>query len=289
MRIGTLSNFIYLTEEADKHFQKISLLARELASGKKLDLYSKNPEHVSEALNIKFQLRKYEQYIDNIKFAKGYLLSADDLLGKIYDVALKAKEVLLKAANTKDNYDGAKSELTELKNRLLQLANTRIGDYYIFAGNNYTQKPFDGSTYAYNGGDGTFRIKVAEEDKVDIFWKGSDIFGDGDDSIFAVLDNAASNIEDLQTVEDSIGKVEGYLKQIETIRAQVGAMEQKIDGYQPTYENLLDNIRKRYAEITDVETDKTISEYQLANTTYKAILSVLGNETQRGGVLLKYF
>jgi flagellin-like hook-associated protein FlgL len=83
--------------------------------------------------------------------------------------------------------------------------------------------------------------------------------------------------------------VERYLKQIDTARAQVGAMEQKIDSYQLTYENILDNIQKRYAEITDVETDKAISEYQLANTTYKAVLSVLGNETQRGSVLLKYF
>jgi flagellin-like hook-associated protein FlgL len=152
MRIGSLSNYLYITTEADKHFEKISLLARELSSGKRLDLYSKDPEKVNEAINVNFQVKRYEQYIDNIKFAKGFLLTADDLLGKIYDVTLKAKEVLLKAANTRGDYEGAKSELTELKNRLLQLANTRIGDYYLFAGNNYTQKPFDGDTYAYNGG-----------------------------------------------------------------------------------------------------------------------------------------
>ena len=289
MRVGTLSNYVFITTEADKHFQKLSLLARELSSGKRLDLYSSSPEGVYEALNITFQTKQYEQYIDNIKFAKGFLLTADDLLGKIYDTTLKVKEVLLKAANTRGDYEGVKDELTELKNRLLELANTRIGDYYLFSGDSYTTKPYDGTTYNYGGGSNDFTVKVADGDNVSIFWNGSNIFGSGSNSLFGVIDNAINNITDLQTVEKAIGQIEEYLKKIDSARAQVGAMEQKVEGYQFTYENLLDDMKKRYSEITDVETDKAISEYQLANTTYKAILSVLGNETQRGSVLLKYF
>jgi len=288
MRIGSLTNIILLTNEADKQFERLSNLIKELGTGKRVGLYEEAPQDVYDAVNIKFQQTQYEQYESNIKLAQGYLLTIDDLLGKVYDAALKAKTKLIQAANGQADYEAVKEELTEIKNLLLQYANTRVGDHYLFAGTNFNQKPFDITTYDYNGGE-DFQIKVAENDFASMFVKGSDAFGSGSTSIFAVLDNAINNITDHQTVENAIGEVENYLKKIDTLRARVGANEQKLEQYAETYSQILDNLKKRYNDTVATDMDKAISDYHLANTAYKTLLTMLAKENTRSSTLLKYF
>ena len=74
MRVSTLSNFLFLTSQAQQHFQNISKLIREISTGKKSDLYTSEPEKVTELVSVKWDISKVQQYEDNIKFAKGICL-----------------------------------------------------------------------------------------------------------------------------------------------------------------------------------------------------------------------
>ena len=289
MRVSTLSNFLFLTSQAQQHFQNISKLIREISTGKKSDLYTSEPEKVTELVSVKWDISKVQQYEDNIKFAKGILLTADDVLGNVYDTLVTVKEKLVEVANAHSDgeYQTLKQELLELKNRLLQYANTRVGDYYIFAGNKYNSQPFDADGN-YSGGT-DFYIKVSDNDSSILFADGSQAFGNGTSSVFAVIQNAIDNITDQATVEQAIADIENYLSSVDTLRAKIGANEQKLEGYYTTYSEILDNLKKRQSDIEGVDVDEAISDYQLANTTYQAILSVLGKEFSQNPVLLKYF
>jgi len=289
MRVSTLSNIIFLTSEAQKQFEKISKLLREISSGKRTDLYSSEPEKVGELVSVKWNISKIQQYDDNIKFAKGILLTADDILGKVYDTLVTVKEKLIEAANahSESEYDTLAQTLKELRNRLLQYANTRVGDFYIFGGNRYTSQPYD-SSGSYSGGT-DFSVKVAENDSVALFLDGSQAFGSGTSSVFEVIQNAINNITDKNTIEQTIGEIENYLAKVDTLRAKVGANEQKLEKYSLTYSEILDNLKKRQTDIEGVDIDSAISDYQLANTTYQAILSVLAKENNQSSILLKYF
>jgi flagellar hook-associated protein 3 FlgL len=289
MRVSTLSNFIFLTSEAQKQFERISKLLREISSGKRSDLYTSEPEKVDELVSVKWDIAKVNQYEDNIKFAKGILLTADDVLGKVYDTLVTVKEKLVEAANAHSDgeYETLKQTLRELKNRLLQYANTRVGDYYIFAGDKYTSQPYDANGN-YSGGD-EFSVKVSDNDSSILFVKGSQAFGNGDNSVFAVIQNAIDNITDQDTVEKSIADIAKYISDVDSLRAKIGANEQKLEGYYTTYSEILNNLKKRKSDIEGIEVDEAISDYQLANTTYKSIISVLGKEFSQNPVLLKYF
>lgn len=289
MRIGSLSNIVLLTDEADKQFKRISKLIRELGTGRKADLYEDSPSAVTDALTMKFQKAQYEKYEDTIKLAKGYLLTIDDILGKVYDVAVAVKDKLVQAANSRSDYTTLQEELKEYKNRLLQYARTKVGDKYLFAGNNYTNDPYsDTTTYTYQGGP-DFNVKIAQNDTSPMFIDGSTVFGSGSTSIFAFIDDMVANITDHQKVEDGIQQIEDYLKQIDAVRAKVGLNEQKLESYSETYSQIIDNLKKRYNDTTAVDMDKAISDYHLANTTYKALLAMLAKENMRSSNLLKYF
>ena len=288
MRVGSLTNFIFLTKEADKQFKNLSRLMQKLGTGRKVDLAYRSPEGVYESQTLKGLISKTELFEDNIKFAKAFLLTLDDTLGKVYDIVLKVKNKLVQAANTQSDGEVLKDELRELKNRLLQLAKTKIGDYYIFSGNKPTQVPYD-NNYTYQGGSDKFYVKISENDKVPVFIVGKDIFGDGDNSIFKEIDNVIANIHDKETVRQGIQKMETFLKQIDQARGYVGANEQKLESYELTYSNLLDNLKKRLSDIEDVDMPITIAEYKRVQTSYEALLSLLGKSESQGSYLLKYF
>jgi len=289
MRVSTLSNILFLTDEADKKFLELSTYLRQVSTGKKVNLYSTEPEKVVNLISVKWSINKVEQYEDNINFAKGFLLTADDVLGKAYDTLLEVKTKLIEAANSVSDYTTLQQSLESLKERLLQYANTRIGDYYLFAGDNYTTQPFNTSDYTYQGGTAPFSIKVAENDSVGVFTVGSDAFGSGSNSIFAVIDNAINNITDHDTVENAIDQVESYLKAIDDLRGKIGDAEKKIEGYSLTYSEILTNLKKQKSDIEDVDMDVAISQYQTADTAYKSILTMLAKENSQTSVLLNYF
>ncbi len=289
MRIGSLTNFIFLTNEADKQFKNLSKLIRTLGTGKRVDLFETSPSEVYESETLKRKIAKLELYEDNIKLAKGFLLTVDDLLGKVYDTVLTVKEKLVQAANSQSDYETLKAELTELKNRLLQYAQTKVGDYYLFAGNTPTTRPFDTTTYDYNGGNLPFRVQVSDSDFVPTFVVGSEVFGSGANSIFKRIDDLINNIEDKATVEQGITDMENFLNQIDRVRAYVGANEAKIAEYELTYSNMLDNIKKRLSDITDADISSATTEYQRVQVAYQTLLTLLGNQNSQSSPLLKYF
>jgi flagellin-like hook-associated protein FlgL len=290
MRIGSLSRFIYITQETKKQFEKLSLLIRMASSGKRVDLYETEPSGVYEVLSTKSTIAKLRAYEDNIRFAKGFLLTADDTLGKIYDVTLKIKEKLVQAANSQSDYETLKDELTELKNRLEQLLKTKIGDYYIFAGNEPTTVPVDDND-KYAGGDDHFYVKVSDTDKVPVFINVNPFVDKNDDdkNILKVIQNSIDNITDKDTIENNIQKVENLLNTIDQVRGYVGANEQKLEQYADTYSELIDNLKKKNSDLEGVDVARAITDYKQANVTYQSLLQILGKENTTNPILLKYF
>ena len=297
MQISTLANFIFLTKEADKKFQNLSVLTEKLGSGKNIDLFYSSPSGVYESESLKGLISKDNLYKDNAKFAKTYLLTADDILGKVYQTVLEIKTKLIQFANGIKNENGttqiavdegvAKEALESLKNTLLQYANTKIGDYYIFSGNNPTQAPFD-SNYNYQGGP-DFHVKIGDNNKLLMYVDGSLVFGSGNNSIFAKIDNLINNISDIDTLEQGIGDMENFLKQIDEQRAKVGLAEQKLEQFDMTYSNLINTFKNRVSEIEDTDIVQTTTDYQRIQTAYQAILSIIGKQQTEGSYLLKYF
>jgi len=288
MRIGSLSNFIFITKEADKQFRNLSILMRKISTGRRIELPYTSPEGVYESETLRGLISKTHLYEDNIKFAKGYLLTIDDTLGKVYQTVLEVKTKLIQFANSGGDPQIAKDTLTELKNRLLQLAKTKIGDYYLFSGDKPTQEPFD-SNNNYQGGSSEFYVKVADNDNLLLFPKGDDIFGSGSNSLFSKIQNAIDNISDKSTIRQTIADMESFLKQIDQVRSKVGLSEQKLESYELTYSNLLDNLKKRLSDIEDVDMPTAIAEYKRVQTSYEALLSLLGRSESQGSYLLKYF
>jgi len=85
-----------------------------------------------------------EQYVDNVKTAQSWMEMTDNAVGDLSDIVSQAKSLVVRAIepNSTIGYAAAAKELDGLIEQALQVANTQIGDRYIFAGQMDKTQPF---------------------------------------------------------------------------------------------------------------------------------------------------
>ena len=87
-----------------------------------------------------------EQYLDNIDGAMSSITSADSTLSSVNTALTRLKELAVQAASdaTSDSSRAALAEeVGQLRDQLLSLANTKVGNSYLFSGFRTDTAAFD--------------------------------------------------------------------------------------------------------------------------------------------------
>jgi flagellar hook-associated protein 3 FlgL len=141
-------------------FKKIEQLFKAqntVSSGKRIIKPSDDPIGVCRVLDYRKTLCAIDQYNRNIAHGESWLNVTDSTLNTAGDLLIRAKELALSQANATSTADTRESVAEEVKNiydNLLQLANTKLGDSYIFAGHKTDTPPFsrdDDYIISHNG------------------------------------------------------------------------------------------------------------------------------------------
>ncbi|MDV2856413.1 flagellar hook-associated protein FlgL [Oceanimonas sp. AH20CE76] len=172
-----LNNISARTSQANDQLGKMS-------SGKRVEHASEDPVAANGILNYKQELRKLEQYQNNINLAENRLRREEWALSSAETTTQQVKEIMLGANNpaiTQQERDAYKEELQSRIDEMLDLANTRdeFGQY-IFGGFQTDSSPFvrnpDGSV-SYAGDGGQRDMMVGDNVKVGINHSGELVFG----------------------------------------------------------------------------------------------------------------
>ncbi|WP_445397058.1 flagellar hook-associated protein FlgL [Zobellella sp. An-6] len=172
-----LNNISGRTFEANQQLAQMS-------SGKRVQYASDDPVSANGILNYKQELRKLDQYQNNIKLAENRLRREEWALGSAETLTQQVKEIMLGANNpamTQQERDAFGVELQNRVDELLDLANTQdeFGQY-IFGGFQTDTAPFtrqpDGSV-VYSGDSGQRDMTVGDNVKVGLNHDGELVFG----------------------------------------------------------------------------------------------------------------
>jgi flagellar hook-associated protein 3 FlgL len=99
-----------------------------------------------ELLSIRSQNIDSAQYMRNAGFAQTQLSYTENVLEGITDILNKAKELAIGQASSiysPEVRQGVAKEIHQLRQQLLSMANKRVGNRYIFAGQKVLTRPFD--------------------------------------------------------------------------------------------------------------------------------------------------
>lgn len=121
-----------------------------VATQRRINTLSDDPVGAGRALNLRGQLAATQQFLRNIDRAQTLAAAHDTALGQVVDILTRARELVLSQANTATSSaqtrEATAIELIALREQLLNIANTRVGNTFIFAGHRDSVPPFAGAT-----------------------------------------------------------------------------------------------------------------------------------------------
>ncbi len=116
-----------------------------LTSERRYNLVSENTSDAARAYTVRDELWSNEQFLTNIRDAKGELSSAESNMMSVSDILKSVQEQVIHGitgTTSPEQREILASSIDNLKEEVLQLANAKYGDKYLFSASNNDTPPF---------------------------------------------------------------------------------------------------------------------------------------------------
>lgn len=146
-------------------YSKLDKLQSQISSGKKISKASDDPVVAMKSLKYNNQLSQVQQYQSNASQAFTWLENTETNITEGIDILSKVRELAVQAqsdTNGEAERQAIGVEVKQLKEQLLNIANTQVNGRYIFNGTNSDKPPVT------DNGDGTYTISDTADVVVNI-------------------------------------------------------------------------------------------------------------------------
>lgn len=262
----------------------------QLSTGRKINKPSDDPVGITYSLRYRAEISSNEQYTKNVDSSLSWLDYNDTVLGQAGEVVQRLRELTVQAAtgsNPQSALDSINEEVMQLKEQLVDIANSKLNGKYIFNGEQYDVKPYDfvkgtdgtfDTTKAITTDPGQIQYVVGEGVQLPISLSGNDVFGYSSDAdnIFTVINNISSALKsgNITGVSDQLANVDTRIEKFLTARSEVGAKTNRVELMQERLSDLNTNLTELQAKTEDASYEELIMNSKIQENIYNASLSV---------------
>lgn len=290
-----INNMVY---NLNQNLKTMENLQYQLATGKKFRVPSDDPIGASKSLKFSTDISKLTQYKRNAEDAMSWLDDTEAAMAEINQVLKRAYELSVQTAN--GTYEGedlimVREEIEQLKEHLLQIANTTYAGRHIFNGYN-TDKPLlikDNGEIVYNTElkqDEIFQYNVGLAEKIEINTIGIKVFGvvqagnyeyDVDvnnpstkPALIDVLDKFSQALaaDDDSEIQKTISNLQASMEQLLSVRAEVGAKMNRLELTTKKLDSQINNVTELLSHNEDVDVTEAIMNLSMAQNVYVSSL-----------------
>lgn len=259
----------------------------QLASGKKINRPSDDPVVAMKGIFYRSDVTQVEQYQRNLSEAYMWIESSDDTLDKVTSSLHRIRELTVNGAtdtNSKESREAIAAEVKQLITHIGALANTQVGDKYIFNGLNTTQQPVNMTMTTAADGQITiggtfpaafkeFNVQVSRGVNVSVNTDPTNIFD------LATLNKLAAVHNGLQTgdstaIQSGLGSLDAVLQNVLTARTKIGATQNRIEMIDDRLGTQEIIANKVMSDNEDAEIEKVITELKTQESVHNAALGV---------------
>ncbi|WP_374723519.1 flagellar hook-associated protein FlgL [Calidifontibacillus erzurumensis] len=127
-----------------KNYERLAQIQDQINTGKKITRPSQDPVVAMKGMRYRSQLVEVEQFYRNLTEGFTWLENSDAALEETTQVLNRIRDLVVQASN--DTYDpiardSIAKEIEQLKLHLVSMANTKVGDNYIFNGTKTDSEP----------------------------------------------------------------------------------------------------------------------------------------------------
>ena len=276
---------------------------RRIASGKRVNKPSDDPDAMARILEHRSRLERIDQYDHHIKRGKTRIEFTEQTLEQASDLVNRARQIAeeKKGSNvTAEERLSAAEEVKDIYDQVMQLANMRYENNYIFGGHQTDAPPFEKNPpnsydIQYNGDAGDYRMVIGEFSEISLDADGELYFHDqtnGGINIFDQLRDLITGLENpvltagTAQIEAAIDPLFDGREQINLKRAELGPKIFQLDVTQQHWNNFKPKIEDALAEEENADITEAVLVLQSLEIAYESTLATAARMIEPG--LMKY-
>jgi len=277
MRVTSFIIFNQLTRAFQENLKGLSSLYNKLSSGKKMDKPSDDVIAAKRAMDYKISINENEQYRKNIDEAISHLSFEEKTMSSVSDTLVRVRELAVQGATgTLSNEEriAIAKEVESLRDQLLNLANSKFRDRYVFSGFKTNIEAFNASSpFAYQGDSGKINVMIDKDTFVAINIPGDIAFSVGGATFFKTVDDLRIALEnnDITGIQNSITSLDDAINQASSVNADIGARLAYLDNQRSRIEDNDIALKTILSNTEDADIAETVSELSKAEAALQAL------------------
>jgi flagellar hook-associated protein 3 FlgL len=268
-----------------KNIEKLTKTQSLISSGKRITQISDDPVGMAKVLDYRKTLDTIDQYSRNISQARSGLEAGEATLSDIGELMNRAKELALSQATgtaSAESRQDVVAEVRQIRDQLIQLANSKQGDRYMFGGRKTDEPPYnpdDPDIAVFKGDDAAVNVMLGDGVVMDMAVSGKQVFESSTDPVsvdpVVVLTKLIDGLDanDQTAISDQLDPLDQALAQVTNERADVGARLNRLDSTESHWADFKINIQKTLSDTEDLDITQAAMELTAQQTAYQASLS----------------
>lgn len=254
-------------------------LQSQMSSGKKIQVPSDDPAGAGQVMHLRATQRQLAQYARNAADGDSWLTTVDSALGAALDTIRRARALVVQSGDGglgPASREALAVEITELRNDLLAQANTRYQGRTVFAGTSDAGVAFgdDPVPYTWTGSaDAAVERRVGGSTSIRVDADGAQVFGEGDDSVFALLDTIAAELRAGVDVTARLDAMDDRTQAVLTVAATTGSRQRVLQSISAQLSSQTLTVKSQLSGIEDIDLAEVIMNLQLQEVAYQGALS----------------
>ncbi|WP_100010417.1 flagellar hook-associated protein FlgL [Lentibacillus sediminis] len=256
--------------------QRMNQYMEQLSTGKKITRPSDDPVIAMKGMDYRTEVKQVEQYMRNTSELHNWMDNSDAALDKTTQGLQRLRELAVQASN--DTYDAEErlniqEEAMELKEHLVEIANTQVNDKYIFNGTDTNSRPVaDDGTILRDGETQPVEIAVAQGTTLQASVNPDDVFSQ---EFFTRIDQFITGLgeNDRNAIEGSLEAIDENINATINTRAELGARMNRLELVENRLSEQEIIATRTMSENEDVDYSKAIMELMTQESLHRAALS----------------
>jgi flagellar hook-associated protein 3 FlgL len=282
MRVSTNMQFTLAQSTINNRRNELLKIQEQIATGRRINTFAEDPVASRKVLQEQGTLRATESWRRTSGEAQLLLETADSVLASVGDALDRAYELGVQMANDTygpENRQAAADEVRQLRERVVELANSERNGRTLFSGLGNQSDPFavDGT---FSGDTGRLQVPVGRRAFLDATLGGGEPFLDaaGGRNTIETLIELENRIrtDDGAQVSDLLDEVQGTIDRAAGARQQIGQRLTRL-------ENILDALDRSelaanatLAQERDTDIAEAVVRLRESETGLQAALSITG-------------
>jgi len=287
MRVTSQGVFLQVNSDIQQAYRRVATAQESITTGRRINHWSDDPLGAVRVLQFRSFLSSLDQYEKNAQRVLPSFNQGDSVLNDAEDILARAKELALSSANDTQSASARADtavEVHQLRQQLLDLANTKVEGNFIFAGFKSTTAPFSESagTTTYAGDSGVLQIQIGSGSSIasnlpgdQVFQgvglaAGTDIFDTLGDLETALTSNDVTGPDGIQAQIDRLDKGNDQLL---SFRAQFSARINNIQAALDSLAALKIQNESQRSQIEDADMLQAYSDFTRYQQAFEATLN----------------